>query len=189
MRKLVLFLIAAILAVAFVSPAAAVERDYRLFLNDGSWVQIRSGLEIANGNVKARLRAGQLVVFSERNVDLAQTEAWNHEAAVANITTKLPLSRNLLHAPVSVAQSMYAESDLDLEGDPQARLWQFIRILDEKERELTRKRTGLQRQAAEAEDPHDALEIDEQINLLTRKIRGLRAQRNGTALQLKGWAE
>jgi hypothetical protein len=184
MKRLVLLLVVAL--VASLGATLAVERDYRIFLTDGSWLRVHAGPEVVDGKARMRLPAGQLVVFPEDRVDWERTEAWNEKAATAHITTQLPLPRSILIKPVVVAE---AGKEGTTAGDPGDRLRHRIKVLDQQVAALAADRDRLREELANTEDEAISEELRGRIALLSDKITALSSERNGLSIQLSHWYE
>ena len=148
MKRLGWFAVLFLVLVSFSGNAAAVERDYRMFLTNGSWVRTTGNPELVDGVAKVRLPAGQLVVFPEGDVDWDRTHEWNEAASDAMITTAMPLPKNVLFSPVIVSQNLETVGgpESTSAGDPHHRLKVRIKDLEAQEARLARQRDEVRKQ-------------------------------------------
>jgi hypothetical protein len=184
MKKLVLFAVLAL--VVSLGSALAVEKDYRVFLTDGSWLRVDREPEPVDGVARMRLPAGQLVVFPADRVDWEATRKWNERASKAHITTQLPLPRSILIKPVVVAQ---AGMEGTTAGDPGDRLRDRIQFLDEQVAVLAAERDRHREELARTDDEEAAAKLRAMITVLDDKITAFSSERNGLSIQLANWYE
>lgn len=190
MKRLIWFAILSLLFVAFSGNAAAVERDYRMFLMDGSWVRTTGNPELVDGMAKVRLPAGQLVVFPEAKVDWDRTNEWNQMASEAMITTAMPLPKNILLSPVIVSQNLETVGGPEIAttvGNPHDRLQARIKALEQQEAKVARQRDEVRKQVLATQDEEERKELAAQLTELDEAFRALRSKKNGLALELNNW--
>ena len=190
MKKLSWFAVLSLLLVSFSGNAAAVERDYRMFLTNGSWVRTTGNPELVDGKAKVRLPAGQLVVFPEGKVDWDRTHEWNEVASDAMITTAMPLPKNVLFSPVIVSQNLETvggPESATTAGDPRDRLKARIKVLEEQEAKVARQRDEVRKQMQATQDQEQRRELGAQLTKLDDAFRALRSKKNGLALELNNW--
>ncbi len=189
MKKLAWFAALSLLLVSFSGNAAAVERDYRMFFKNGSWVRTTGNPELADGKAKVRLPAGQLVVFPEGTVDWDRTHEWNEAAGDAMITTALPLPKNGLSSPMIVIRNLETVGgpESTSAGDPHHRLKARIKDLEAQEARLARQRDEVRKQIQATQDPERRKELAAQLTKMDDAFRALRSKKNGLALELNNW--
>ncbi len=190
MKKLGWFAVLSLLLVSFSGNAVAVERDYRMFLTNGSWVRTTGNPELVDGKAKVRLPAGQLVVFPEGKVDWDRTHEWNEVASDAMITTAMPLPRNVLFSPVVVSQNLETVGGPEIAttvGNPRDRLKARIKDLEEQEAKVARQRDEVRKQMQATQDQEQRRELGAQLTKLDNAFRALRSKKNGLALELLNW--
>lgn len=190
MKKLVWFAVLSLLFVAFSGNAAAVERDYRMFLMDGSWVRTTGNPELVDGMAKVRLPAGQLVVFPGAKVDWDRTNEWNQMASEAMITIAMPLPRNILLSPVIVSQNLETVGGPEIAttaGNPHDRLVVRIKALEQQEAKVARQRDEIRKQVLATQDEGERKELAAQLTKLDGAFRALRSKKNGLTLELNNW--
>jgi hypothetical protein len=191
MKKFVWFAVLSLLLVSFSGNVMAVERDYRLFLTDGSWVRTAGNPELVDGKAKVRLPAGQLVVFPEGKVDWDRTHEWNDVARDAKITTALPLPKSVLRSPVVVGHNLETLDGVEnlSAGDPRDRLNARIKELEVQEAEVARQRDQVRKQILATEDQEQRRKLGARLTELDDEFRALRTKKNGLALELNNWQQ
>ncbi len=190
MKKFGWFAVLAMVFLLFSGSAVAVERDYRMFLKDGSWVRTVGNPKLVDGKAKVRMPAGQLVVFSEGKVDWDRTHAWNEAAGDAAITTALPLPKNILYSPVIVSRNLETVGGAETAttvGDPRDRLRARIQDLAGQEVGVVRQRDELRKQILATQDRERRARLSAQVKELDDLFRALRAKKNGLSLELNNW--